>query len=80
MKDEDVTIIETYVMFGTDITINVKMKKVTTYGSSDSEYKIVEIAGIPADEIAEDNGLDIVGKIREKALHSIKKYEDEIKS
>ena len=80
MKDENVDIIETYVMFSTDISINVKMKKVTRYGSSESEYKFVEIAGISGDEIVENSGMDVLGKIREKALYSIKEYEDEIKT
>ena len=80
MKDENVDIIETYVMFSTDVTINVKMKKVTKYGNSESQYKFVVVADIPISESIDDVGSDVLGKIREKALNSIRKYEDEIKT
>lgn len=73
-EDENVDIIETYVMFATEVKVNVKVRKTTPYGSPESEYKLVEIAGVPNpfDVFDENVGMDILGKIREEALIAVR--------
>lgn len=81
MKDKNVDIIETYVMFSTDVTINLKMRKVSRYGSLQPEYELVEVAGVGIDEINDDAiRIIVLEKIRIEALRLIKKYESEIKT
>lgn len=74
----DTDIIETYVMFSTEVTINVKMKKVTKYGDLQPEYKFVEVAGILTDDCNDAIDIGILGRIKQIALSAIKKYEDEL--
>lgn len=70
-------IIETNVMFSTEVTINVKMKKVTRYGDSQPKYKFVEVAGIVTDDVNDVIGIGVLEKIKRKGLNAIKKYEDD---
>jgi len=80
-EDKNVDVIETYVMFATEVKVNVKVRKTTSYGSSEPEYELAEVAGIPNPFVVldENTGMDVLGKIREEALNAVKKYESEIK-
>ena len=80
-EDKHVDIIKTYVMFGVDITVNIKVRKTTSYGSSKPEYTCAEIAGvdIPEDGFDWSNKDTIIRKIQEEAYDKVKKYEEEIK-
>ena len=68
-------------MFATEVKVNVKVRKTTSYGSPESEYNLVEIAGVPNPFVVFDEnvGRDVLGKIREEALAMVKKYESEMK-
>ena len=78
MKNENTDIIETCVVFSTDVTINIKVKKNTTYGNLHPEYKIVEVAGIITDDSIDVVNIGLFGRIKEKALSAIIKYQDEL--
>lgn len=77
MKNENTDIIETHVVFSTDVTINIKMKKVTRYGDLQPKYEFVEVAGIVTDDVNDVIGICVLEKIKRKALNAIKKYEDD---
>lgn len=77
-EDKNVDVIETFVMFAVDITVNVKVRKTTTYGSSEPEYKLAEVGGVVIpdglDWSTKDN---IIKNIEEEAFGAVKKHESE---
>ena len=81
IDDKNVDIIKTYVMFGVDITVNIKVRKTTSYGSSKSEYKCAEIArvSIPEDGIDWSTKDNIIRSIEKEAFDQVKEYEEDIK-
>ena len=73
-------IIETNTMFTVDVVVNVKVKKTTSYGNPQPEYKCAEIGGvsIPID-VFDWSTKDIIMKnIQKEALERVKKHEEEI--
>ena len=78
---EEVDIIETNIMFGVDIKINVKVRKTTSYGNPQPEYKLAEAANVAVqwDVFDESTKMSIVRNIQEEAFAAVKKYEDSIK-
>ena len=85
MKKEEVDIIETNIMFGVDIKVNVKVRKTTSYGNLQPEYKLAEVAGvaIQSDMLDENTKIDIrkniIKNIREEAFVVVKEYEEDLK-
>ena len=80
MKEEVVDVIETNIMFAVDINVNVKVRKVTSFGNPQPEYELAEVANvaIQSDIFDEDTKMDIVRNIREEAFAAVHKYEKEI--
>ena len=81
MKKEDVDVIETNIMFAVDIKVNVKVRKTTSYGNPQPEYKLAEVAnvGIQSGVFDESENMDVIRNIREEAFAAVKEYEDSIK-
>ena len=77
-EDNHTVVIETYMMFGVDVIMHVKVKK-TTCGDS-TRYKCAEIAGldIPADGFDWSTKDNIIQNIQKEALDKVKKHEEEI--
>ena len=46
IKDKHTVVIETNTMFAVDVVINVKVRKTTSYGNPQPEYKCAEIGGV----------------------------------
>ena len=80
MKKEEVDVIETNIMFGVDVNVNVKVRKTTSYGNPHPEYKLAEVVGVvfQSDVLDEDTKMSIVRNIQEEAFAAVKKYEKEI--
>jgi len=80
-EDRHVDVIETNVMFAVDVVVNVKVKKTTSYGNPNPEYKLAEVVGvaIPSDVFDESTKMDIIRNIREDAFAAVKKYEEDFK-
>lgn len=81
MKEEIVDVIKTNIMFGVNIKVNVKVKKTTSYGNPQPEYKLAEVANvaIQSDVFDEDTKMNIVRNIQEEAFVAVKDYEYSIK-
>ena len=73
----DVDVIEKYVLFATEVKVNVKVRKTTSHGNQ-SEYVLAEIAGVAIESISFDMTakIDILKKIKEEAFVAVKKYEE----
>ena len=80
MKNEEVDVIETNIMFAVDIKVNVKVRKVTSYGNLRPEYKLAEVANVAihSDVFDESTKMNIVRNIREEAFDAVHEYEKEI--
>jgi len=77
---EETDVIETNIMFATEVKVDAKVRKVTTYGSQQPEYKLVEIAGISIDsDILDEDNKKIVKVLREIVLDKVKIYEKDLK-
>jgi len=80
--DGDVDVIETHILFGVDVKINVKVRKTTSYGNPESEYQLAEIAGvtIPSNVVFDEGiKMDVIRNIREIAFIAVKKSEEKYK-
>lgn len=79
-EDNHTVVIETNTMFAVDVVVNVKVRKTTSYGNQQPEYKCAEIAGIaiPADGMDWSTKDKIIKNIQNEALIAVKKYEEEI--
>ena len=79
-EDKNVDVIKTHIMFAVDIKVNVKVKKTTSYGSSEPEYILAEVGGVVIpdglDWSTKDN---IIRNIEEKAFDAVEKYESGMK-
>jgi hypothetical protein len=82
MQEEDnhTVVIETNTMFAVDVIINVKVRKTTSYGNTQPEYKCAEIArvSIPKDGMDWSTKDTIIKHIQREALERVKKHEEEI--
>ena len=80
MKKEEVDVIETNIMFAVDIKVNVKVRKTTSYGNPQPEYRLAEVANVvfKSDVFDEDTKIDIVRNIQEEAFAAVHKYEKEV--
>ena len=78
---EETDVIETNIMFATEVKVDAKVRKVTTYGSQQPEYKLVEIAGISIDSdiLDDEDNKKIVKVLREIVLDKVKIYEKDLK-
>ena len=79
MKKEEVDVIETNIMFAVDIKVNVKVRKTTTYGNPQPEYKLAEVVGVGIFELDWNTKDDIIQSIQREAFVAVKEYEDSIK-
>ena len=81
MNEDKVDVIETNIMFGTEVKIYAKIKKVTTYGNAQSEYKLIEVAGVSIDsDILDDEDNRKIAKVlREILIDKVKAYDEEMK-
>jgi len=81
VTNEDVDIIETNIIFATEVKVIVKIRKSTSYGNPNPEYKLAEVAGvvIRSDISNEEINKDIVEKIQYDALLAVGDYEQNIK-
>ena len=81
-EEEDIAVIETNIMFGVDIKVNVKVRKTTSYGNPQPVYELAEVANvaIQLDVFDEGTKMDIVRNIREEAFDAVKKYEEGLKN
>lgn len=81
MTNECADVIETNIIFATEVKVNVKVRKVTRYGSTQPEYDLIEIAGIHmgADVLDLEVNKDIVMVIKGEALKAIKNAEKRLK-
>ena len=80
MKNEEVDVIETNIMFAVDIKVSVKVRKTTSYGNPRPEYKLAEVAnvGIQSGVFDESENMDVIRNIRDKAFVAVEEYEKEI--
>ena len=80
-KDKNVDVIQTYIMFATDITVNVKVRKTTSYGSSEPEHELAEVVGVSIleGELDWSTKDSIIKNIQKEAFSAVEKYESEIK-
>jgi len=81
MTNEDVDIIETNIIFATEVKVIVKIRKSTSYGDPNPVYKLAEVAGvvIRSDISDEEIKRDIVRKIEYNALLAVGDYEQNMK-
>ena len=79
-EDKNVDVIKTYIMFATEVKVNVKMKKTTSYGNPEPEYSLAEVGGVSIpDELAWSTKDNIIKNIEEEAFDAVKEYKLEIK-
>ena len=81
MKEENVEVIETNIIFGADISVNVKVRKTISYGDSQPQYTLAEIAGVvvPVDGLDCSIENDIVSNICKDIFSKVKEYEKNFK-
>jgi len=75
MTNEDVDIIETNIIFATEVKVIVKIRKSTSYGNPNPGYKLAEVAGVVIRSDDEETKRDIVRKIEYDALLAVEDYE-----
>ena len=78
---ECVDVIETNIIFAVDISVNVKVRKTTSYGSSQPQYTLAEIAGVavPVDGLDCSIENDIINNICKEIFSKVKEYEKNFK-
>ena len=78
---EETDVIETNIIFATEVKVDAKVRKVTTYGNPEPEYKLVEIAGVSIDSdiLDDEDNKKIVKVLREIVLDKVKIYEKDLK-
>ena len=76
-----IDVIETNIIFGVDITVNVKVRKTTSYGDSQPQYTLAEIVGVvvPVDGLDCSIENDIVSNIWKDIFSKVKEYERNFK-
>ena len=79
-EDKNVDIIKTYIMFATDITVNVKVRKTTSYGNPKPEYELAEVGGVAIPDDMDWTTKDsIIKNIQKEAFDAVEKYESGMK-
>jgi len=80
IKNEEVEIIETNIVFATKVKVEAKVKKVRTYGSNQPEYKLLSLAGVDMKKVEDERDLamEMIRAITKDVFNRIKKYEEEL--